>query len=107
MAKLPYPRLKPNSTAEIRASAGITINGAESTQSWSGPIFYNEHHKWVQDDTGKRVESAGKIFIFHDIFSGLDKLTGLATIRGTEYTFWGSRFYNPDGTVHHVELWLK
>lgn len=107
MSKLPYPKIKPNLSTTLLASSGITINGSEDHVSWAGDVFYNEHHKWVQDTQGKRVESAGKIFIFHDIFPALSELTGIATVRGKQYSFWGSRFFNPDGSVHHVELWLK
>ena len=105
--KLPYPKIKPNAHAKIIASGEITKNGSHLSEEWEGEVIYNEHHSWVQDEQGKKVESTGKIFIFNDIFPTLAQLTGMVEIRGKKYTFSGSRLYNPDGTVHHVELRLK
>lgn len=107
MTKLPYPNIKPNASAVIKAAGDITINGSETEHVWEGDIIFNEHHRWVQSEEGKRVEGEGKAYIFHDIFSSLHKLTGTIEIRGSKYTFSGSRLYNPDGSVHHVELRLK
>lgn len=105
--KLPYPKIKPNAHVIIRVAAGLSINGSEQTETWEGPAIFNEHHKWVQSDEGKRVEGEGKVYLFRDLLSNIPQLTGTVVIRGVTYTFSGSRFYNPDGTVHHVELRLK
>lgn len=106
MKKLPYPNIKTNAYVDLNVSKGLTVNGSEGFETWSGDVVFTEHHAWVQTGEGKKVKGKGKIFIFHDICPSISQLSGKARIRGVTYNFEGSRLFNPDGSVHHVELGL-
>lgn len=111
MQTLPYPPLSANITATIVLSTtfdaqdGTYASGTAITCS----VRFDEHTKWVRDKDGKLIESAGRAYVFGDIFKDISDAmhpTGYITIKGNTYTFTGSRFYNPDGTCHHIRLEL-
>lgn len=107
--KFPYPTVKTNCDVLVSVSETADVNGASQFGgTYSGKAYRTDHIKWVQTADGKRMQSVGKVIIFGNICPNIEKLTGVITINGIQnyLIVAGSRFYNPDSSIHHIELEL-
>ena len=111
MAKLSYPPVNPNVDAEIIIEGEMTENGAFSMATYLlSSVYYLDRIRTLNLSDGSKVTSVGKLIISHDIAPGLPLRGSVKVKRSlnvlTLKIAQGSRFFNPDGSVHHVELEL-
>lgn len=111
MAKLPFPPANPNAYAEITIEGGMTPNGSfEAKSILEGMVHYIERIKTISLSDGSKITSVGKIIVSNDISPGNPLRGSVRVSRDSQVLSLkiaqGSRHFNPDGSVHHVELEL-
>lgn len=108
MNKLPYPHFMDVTPITVTLTNGIEESGAEKTVTTVNTFcYFEENVETSRDVDGIKHKLKGKAIMGRDVSALVKTIKGSVSVNGVTYKILtGSRFNNPDGTVHHTELEL-
>jgi hypothetical protein len=92
----------------VSITNGIADDGSPNiVAEYSGKCFFDGSAKRIRNSDGSFTNLVGKAFFGRDIAPSVSFLEGHIEILSKRFKIYkGSKLFNPDGTVHHVELEL-
>lgn len=103
-----FPRKLINNSCTVTAQGAMDANGVSTGTAVTKDCYYEEGVKTIRSPTGEIVARLSLIVILGDVTGLTNENKGAATVEGkTGKIETIERFYNPDRSVHHIELMVK